>query len=98
MIGLDDDLVGRALPFPNQAGAGDRPVIGTATANANLAAVELFAELLKSFDRGGLQTAVGQLLQAVSQTVFQKAAVVRRRFGVEQIVPVIALATEDSDL
>ena len=84
---LDDDFAGRALPLPDQPGAGHRAIVGPATTHLRLATIELLAKLFEVFHGAGLQPTKRQFLQAIGEPVLQKAPVERGRFAGEHVAP-----------
>ena len=59
------------------------PTIGGITA------VQLFAQRTEPLDCLGLQAAVGQFLNPISEPVFEEAAVIGRRLALEEIAPLL---------
>ena len=70
-------------------GAGDRAVVHTPLPHFQHSTVELLAERLQPLHRLGLQSAIGQFLDAIGDTAFKVAAVERRRLAVEQVPPLL---------
>src|SRR5690606_13041738 len=89
-VGGDGDDLLDTLPFPKQPSAGDRAVaVETHAALLLVTAVEFLAQPFQPPDRLRLQPAIGQFLNAVSQSGFKIAPVERRRLSVEQIAPLL---------
>src|SRR3954470_3750215 len=79
-----------ALPFADQARAGDRSVLrSSAASNGRIATVELFAQLSELLNRLRLEPAIGQFLDAVGEPMLQEAPVVERWLGFEEIAPLL---------
>ena len=78
-----------ALILANESRAGDRPVLGGLAASRPVPAIEVFGDGAKPLDGLRLQSAIGQFLDTVGQPVFEEAAVIGRRFGLEEIAPLL---------
>ena len=63
-----------ALPLANEARPGDRLLTGTDAAHDRVAAIDLATQRLEALDRLGLQSAIGQFLDAVGETGFRESA------------------------
>ena len=51
--------------------------------------VEVSRDLLETFERLRFQPPIGELLDAVREPVLQEAPVIGRRFGLEEIAPLL---------
>ena len=78
-----------AAVFPNQPSAGDGTVVGTDASEDNAAAVQPLADRLKPGDGFRFQSSVCEFLNAVSQPVLKVDAAECRRFGAEQLPPLL---------
>jgi hypothetical protein len=76
-----------ALPFADQPGARDRPVVDPALADLDPAAVELLAEFLQPPQRLRLQATKRKLLESIAEPRLQVFPVERRRLLDEQVPP-----------
>ena len=76
-----------ALPVAYQPGAGDRHCVMTDAAARDAAVGELLAQHFQASYGFGLQPAVGQLLDAVSEPALEEAAVVAGRLRAEELAP-----------
>jgi len=83
------DAVLDALIFPNKSGACDRSILGWTAALRRIATIEVFGDGLEPLDRLALQAPIGQLLDAIGQPVFKEPAVIRRRFGIKELAPLL---------
>jgi hypothetical protein len=72
-----------ALKLTNEPRAGDRAILGRLSAPRWIPAVEVLGKGMKTVDCLRLKPAIGQFLDTVGEPVFEEAAVVRRRFGLE---------------
>ena len=75
-----------ALPFTDQARAGDRAVVQRASAPGCLT-LEFVGKRVQAFHRVFAQAAIGQFLDAIGEPVFEEAAVIGRRLAVEEVAP-----------
>ena len=78
-----------ALPLPDQPRPGHRLVLVVPAPPRRIAAVQFLGQLAQPLHGLGLQPAVGQFLNSIGEPVFEKASIVRRRLGLEEIAPLL---------
>ena len=88
ILAPDGDAVLDALPFTDEAKSRLRAVsIGAPPPLGLLPAIELLGEGFEPFNCLGFEAAIGQLLDAIRQPAFKESAVIWRRGGIKEIVP-----------
>jgi hypothetical protein len=83
IVAANGDRMLGPLPLPDQTGPGDWQALAPPLGFLAWFAVVLLSQHRKPLDGFLFQAAVGQFLDAISQSALQKAPVIRGRFGVE---------------
>ena len=89
IVAANRDRMLDPLPHPDQTSPGDRQAPASALGPIARLAIVLLSQHPKPLDGLLFQAAIGQLLNAISQTAFQEAPIVWRRLGVEQCAPFV---------